>query len=61
RIIDDDDDDAKNRKKLRLMKNRESAHRSRARKQAYIYELEQEVAQLMEENSKLKKQLKMKR
>uniref|UniRef100_A0A0E0ENR0 BZIP domain-containing protein n=1 Tax=Oryza meridionalis TaxID=40149 RepID=A0A0E0ENR0_9ORYZ len=31
------------RRKRRAMKNRESAERSRARKQAYLQELEQEV------------------
>ncbi|KAG0457037.1 hypothetical protein HPP92_021862 [Vanilla planifolia] len=40
----------------RMMKNRESAARSRARKQAYTNELELEVAHLAEENSKLRKQ-----
>ncbi|PKU85082.1 protein FD isoform X2 [Dendrobium catenatum] len=40
----------------RMMKNRESAARSRARKQAYTNELELEVAHRAEENAKLKKQ-----
>ncbi|XP_020085258.1 bZIP transcription factor 27-like isoform X2 [Ananas comosus] len=40
----------------RMIKNRESAARSRARKQAYTNELEIEVAHLLEENAKLKKQ-----
>ncbi|PKA54044.1 Protein FD [Apostasia shenzhenica] len=44
------------RRHKRMMKNRESAARSRARKQAYTNELELEVAHLAEENSKLKKQ-----
>ncbi|KAG6647188.1 hypothetical protein CIPAW_07G061800 [Carya illinoinensis] len=39
-----------------MIKNRESAARSRARKQAYTNELELEVAHLMEENARLKKQ-----
>lgn len=39
-----------------MIKNRESAARSRARKQAYTVELEAEVNQLKEENTKLKKQ-----
>ncbi|KAL4557511.1 hypothetical protein LXL04_035691 [Taraxacum kok-saghyz] len=39
----------------RLMKNRESAARSRARKQARADELEQEVMRLAEENAKLKR------
>ncbi|KAL3634965.1 hypothetical protein CASFOL_022019 [Castilleja foliolosa] len=44
------------RKHKRMIKNRESAARSRARKQAYTNELELEVAHLLEENAKLKKQ-----
>ncbi|XP_020581953.1 LOW QUALITY PROTEIN: protein FD-like [Phalaenopsis equestris] len=40
----------------RMMKNRESAARSRARKQAYTNELELEVANRAEENARLKKQ-----
>ncbi|KAI5071074.1 hypothetical protein GOP47_0013325 [Adiantum capillus-veneris] len=36
-----------------MIKNRESAARSRARKQAYTVELEAEVSQLKEENMKL--------
>ncbi|KAJ3679911.1 hypothetical protein LUZ60_016189 [Juncus effusus] len=44
------------RRQKRMIKNRESAARSRARKQAYTNELELEVAHLMDENSKLKKQ-----
>ncbi|XP_076940806.1 uncharacterized protein LOC143610119 [Bidens hawaiensis] len=39
----------------RLMKNRESAARSRARKQARADELEHEVLRLMKENAKLKR------
>jgi len=39
-----------------MIKNRESAARSRARKQAYTVELEAEVSQLKEENMKLRKQ-----
>jgi ABA responsive element binding factor len=39
-----------------MIKNRESAARSRARKQAYTVELEAEVNQLKEENSRLRKQ-----
>nr|XP_010920204.3 protein FD [Elaeis guineensis] len=45
------------RRYKRMIKNRESAARSRARKQAYTNELELEVAHLLEENAKLKKQL----
>lgn len=44
------------RRQRRMIKNRESAARSRARKQAYTVELEAEVNQLKEENMKLKKQ-----
>ncbi|KAJ7944128.1 ABSCISIC ACID-INSENSITIVE 5-like protein 2 [Quillaja saponaria] len=40
----------------RVIKNRESAARSRARKQAYTNELELEVAHLLEENARLKRQ-----
>ncbi|XXG40365.1 hypothetical protein AAC387_Pa01g1101 [Persea americana] len=47
---------SKDRRHRRMIKNRESAARSRARKQAYTNELELEVASLMKENSKLKKQ-----
>ncbi|KAI3750764.1 hypothetical protein L2E82_21566 [Cichorium intybus] len=42
----------------RLMKNRESAARSRARKQARADVLEQEVMRLAKENAKLKRQQK---
>ncbi|KAM0945364.1 putative transcription factor bZIP family [Dioscorea sansibarensis] len=44
------------RRRRRLIKNRESAARSRARKQAYTEELEKAVAQLVEENEKLKRE-----
>eukprot|EP00252_Welwitschia_mirabilis_P004306 TRINITY_DN1460_c0_g1_i1.p1 TRINITY_DN1460_c0_g1~~TRINITY_DN1460_c0_g1_i1.p1 ORF type:complete len:358 (-),score=45.14 TRINITY_DN1460_c0_g1_i1:101-1174(-) len=44
------------RRQKRMIKNRESAARSRARKQAYTNELENEVMQLREENEMLKKQ-----
>ncbi|CAN8327906.1 unnamed protein product [Cochlearia groenlandica] len=47
-----------NRRHNRMIKNRESATRSRARKQecAYTYELELEVANLQAENARLKRQ-----
>ncbi|XP_028776603.1 bZIP transcription factor 27 [Neltuma alba] len=45
------------RRSKRMIKNRESAARSRARKQAYTYELEQKLALLKEENAMLTKQL----
>ncbi|KAK4796969.1 hypothetical protein SAY86_029295 [Trapa natans] len=44
------------RKRKRLMKNRESAARSRARKQAYTNELENEVNYLRQENDRLRRQ-----
>ncbi|XP_021866177.1 protein FD isoform X2 [Spinacia oleracea] len=44
-----------NRRHKRMMKNRESAARSRARRQAYTSELEREHAKLKEENAKLRK------
>ncbi|XP_073047178.1 protein FD-like [Primulina eburnea] len=50
------DENARDRKMIRLMKNRESAARSRARKQAYTYELELEVAHLLKENARLRQQ-----
>ncbi|XVE94906.1 hypothetical protein REPUB_Repub02eG0050000 [Reevesia pubescens] len=43
------------RRHKRMIKNRESAARSRARKQAYTTELEEEVAKLKEENQELQK------
>ncbi|CAN8285029.1 unnamed protein product [Cochlearia groenlandica] len=42
------------RRQRRMIKNRESAARSRARKQAYTVELEAELNQLKEENAQLK-------
>ncbi|KAI4378418.1 hypothetical protein MLD38_015898 [Melastoma candidum] len=44
------------RRQKRMIKNRESAARSRARKQAYTQELENKVAFLEEENARLRKQ-----
>ncbi|XP_019417059.1 PREDICTED: ABSCISIC ACID-INSENSITIVE 5-like protein 5 [Lupinus angustifolius] len=43
------------RRQRRMIKNRESAARSRARKQAYTMELEAEIAKLKEENQELQK------
>ncbi|XP_042043172.1 bZIP transcription factor 27-like [Salvia splendens] len=47
---------ADDRHHKRMIKNRESAARSRARKQAYTTELELEVAHLLQENAMLRKQ-----
>ncbi|XP_040382358.1 ABSCISIC ACID-INSENSITIVE 5-like protein 2 [Oryza brachyantha] len=44
------------RRQKRMIKNRESAARSRARKQAYTNELENKVSRLEEENGRLKRQ-----
>ncbi|XP_057949269.1 ABSCISIC ACID-INSENSITIVE 5-like protein 2 [Malania oleifera] len=44
------------RRQKRMIKNRESAARSRARKQAYTHELENKVLHLEEEIERLKKQ-----
>ncbi|MQL70705.1 hypothetical protein Taro_002983 [Colocasia esculenta] len=44
------------RRNKRMIKNRESAARSRARKQAYTNELELEVNHLTEENERLRRQ-----
>ncbi|XVE59559.1 hypothetical protein DITRI_Ditri05aG0055800 [Diplodiscus trichospermus] len=54
RIIDGPPEVAVERRQRRLIKNRESAARSRARKQAYTVELELELNQLKQENAKLK-------
>ncbi|XP_020208498.1 ABSCISIC ACID-INSENSITIVE 5-like protein 2 [Cajanus cajan] len=43
------------RRQKRMIKNRESAARSRARKQAYTQELENKVSQLEEENERLRR------
>ncbi|XAR69507.1 hypothetical protein NMG60_11001120 [Bertholletia excelsa] len=44
------------KRQKRMIKNRESAARSRARKQAYTHELENKVSRLEEENDRLKRQ-----
>ncbi|CAN0918830.1 Protein FD [Linum grandiflorum] len=54
--VQESDDSKGDRRHKRMIKNRESAARSRARKQAYTNELELEVQHLMTENAKLKKQ-----
>ncbi|KAE8693017.1 Alpha/beta-hydrolases family protein isoform 1 [Hibiscus syriacus] len=54
RIIDGPLEVVVERRQRRMIKNRESAARSRARKQAYTVELELELNQLKQENAKLK-------
>ncbi|KAJ8899580.1 hypothetical protein K2173_018554 [Erythroxylum novogranatense] len=54
RIIDRPVEKVVERRQRRMIKNRESAARSRARKQAYTVELEAELNQLKEENKQLK-------
>jgi hypothetical protein len=51
-------DDQETTARVRMMKNRESALRSRARKRAYMQELEKEVRRLVDDNLKLKRQCK---
>ncbi|KAJ0248262.1 ABSCISIC ACID-INSENSITIVE 5-like protein 1 [Hirschfeldia incana] len=55
RVIDGPPEILMERRQRRMIKNRESAARSRARRQAYTVELELELNQLTEENTKLKK------
>ncbi|KAK9985799.1 hypothetical protein SO802_030750 [Lithocarpus litseifolius] len=57
RIIDGPVEKVVERRQRRMIKNRESAARSRARKQAYTVELEAELNQLREENTLLKQAL----
>ncbi|WCJ34321.1 Protein ABSCISIC ACID-INSENSITIVE 5 [Euphorbia peplus] len=54
RIIDGPVEKVVERRQRRMIKNRESAARSRARKQAYTVELEAELNQLKEENNQLR-------
>ncbi|KAI3725870.1 hypothetical protein L1987_65666 [Smallanthus sonchifolius] len=56
RILPATDRNGGDRRHKRMIKNRESAARSRARKQAYTNELENEVERLKEENAMLKRQ-----
>ncbi|XP_043688144.1 protein ABSCISIC ACID-INSENSITIVE 5-like [Telopea speciosissima] len=55
RMIDGPVEVVVERRQRRMIKNRESAARSRARKQAYTVELEAELNQLKEENAHLKR------
>lgn len=48
--------DSGDQRHIRMMKNREAAARSRARKEAHTISLESEVALLLKENAKLNKQ-----
>ncbi|XP_075502218.1 protein ABSCISIC ACID-INSENSITIVE 5 [Primulina tabacum] len=57
RIVDGPVERVVERRQRRMIKNRESAARSRARKQAYTVELEAELNQLKEENELLKQAL----
>ncbi|KAK4348379.1 hypothetical protein RND71_031134 [Anisodus tanguticus] len=57
RIIDGPVEKVVERRQRRMIKNRESAARSRARKHAYTVELEAELNQLKEENAHLKQTL----
>ncbi|XVF76220.1 hypothetical protein PTKIN_Ptkin13bG0248700 [Pterospermum kingtungense] len=57
RIIDSPIEKVVERRQRRMIKNRESAARSRARKQAYTVELEAELNQLKQENAQLKQAL----
>ncbi|XP_043710941.1 protein FD-like [Telopea speciosissima] len=55
RVLDPDDGSGDRRHK-RMIKNRESAARSRARKQAYTNELEIEIDHLRKENARLRQE-----
>ncbi|XP_020211178.1 protein ABSCISIC ACID-INSENSITIVE 5 [Cajanus cajan] len=57
RVVDGPVEKVVERRQRRMIKNRESAARSRARKQAYTVELEAELNQLKEENAQLKQAL----
>ncbi|GKU98366.1 hypothetical protein SLEP1_g11379 [Rubroshorea leprosula] len=57
RIVDGPVEKVVERRQRRMIKNRESAARSRARKQAYTVELEAELNQLKQENTHLKQAL----
>ncbi|KAJ8631624.1 hypothetical protein MRB53_024947 [Persea americana] len=49
-------DDLDHRRRKRLIKSRESADRSRAKKQVHIHELELKLNHLMKENAKLRRE-----
>ncbi|KAG8647041.1 hypothetical protein MANES_09G056100v8 [Manihot esculenta] len=59
RMVDGPVEKVVERRQRRMIKNRESAARSRARKQAYTVELEAELNQLKEENKQLRHALYM--
>nr|DAD48562.1 TPA_asm: hypothetical protein HUJ06_018499 [Nelumbo nucifera] len=61
RLIDSPVEKVVERRQRRMIKNRESAARSRARKQAYTVELEAELNHLKEENGRLKEALLLRR
>lgn len=56
RAVEESGDNSRRVRHRRMIKNRESASRSRARKQAYTNELELELAHLQVENARLKRQ-----
>ncbi|KAG2692832.1 hypothetical protein I3760_08G070200 [Carya illinoinensis] len=56
RRAQENDDNPGDRRNKCMIKNRESAARSRARKRAYTSELKLEVARLQEENARLERQ-----
>ncbi|XP_042493251.1 bZIP transcription factor 12-like [Macadamia integrifolia] len=57
RVVEEPVDKVTQQRQRRMIKNRESAARSRERKQAYTVELESLVSQLEEENAKLSREL----
>ncbi|XP_068661816.1 protein ABSCISIC ACID-INSENSITIVE 5-like [Aristolochia californica] len=57
RIFDGPIEKVVERRQRRMIKNRESAARSRARKQAYTVELEAELNHLKEENTQLRREM----
>ncbi|KAL5539392.1 hypothetical protein UlMin_044021, partial [Ulmus minor] len=61
RVVGEPLDKATQQKQKRMIKNRESAARSRERKHAYTMELEAQVKQLEEENEKLLEEVKQRK